>query len=204
MTVYLSSLNLIPELYYPFKFNLEQYHLMSSAGFFADGGGTHTEGNRYELIDGEIIAMSPIGKKHGACVNRLLKVLEKKLGDRMILSIQNSISIPDKSQPQPDLAILKYRDDFYAEALPTPSDIFLIIEVTDSTIDYDVKIKAPLYAAAGISELWIFDVHNKIITGFTQPSVIGYKLIQLYAPNDSLTMLAFPDISFSWQEFFLA
>jgi Uma2 family endonuclease len=125
MTAYISSPNLIPKLYYPLKFNLEQYHLMSSAGVFADGGGTHTEGNRIELIDGDIITMSPLGKKHGACVNRLLKVLEKKLGDRMILSIQNSISIPDKSQPQPDLAILKYRDDFFAEALPMPDDIFL-------------------------------------------------------------------------------
>lgn len=120
----------------------------------------------------------------------------------MILSIQNSISIPDKSQPQPDLAILKYRDDFYAEALPTPNDILLIIEVAESTIAYDTNVKAPLYAAAGTPELWIFDLNNKIITGFTQPSILGYKLIHLYSQNDFLTMLAFPDVNFSCQEFF--
>jgi Uma2 family endonuclease len=190
----MTALLLTPEVYSPIKFTVEQYELMSNAGIFADG-------DRLELINGEIIIMSPIGRKHAAYVNRLLNILVKKLGDRAILSVQNSILLADKSQPQPDLAILKFRDDFYEEALPTPADIFLIIEVADSTIAYDRDVKGPLYAAAGIPELWLFDVNSKTIASFTQPSDLGYKQIYRYTQGDRLTIEAFATV-FEWQELF--
>jgi len=189
-----------PELQNPDKphakqFTVEQFQLMYERGVFADS-------DRYELINGEITTMSPIGRKHAACVNRLSKLLEKKLGDRVILSVQNSILLADKSQPQPDIAVLKYRDDFYEDALPTPADILLIIEVADSSLDYDRDVKANLYAAAGIPQMWLFDVNTKMITGFSQPSELGYKQIYRYTQGDRLSILAFDDVVFEWQELF--
>lgn len=188
---------LIPKVEHPqvLKFTIEQFQLLYEKGIFA-------ESDHLELINGEIITMSPIGTKHAACVNRLLKLLEKKLGDRIILSVQNSIVLANNSQPQPDLAVLRYRDDFYEEALPTPADILLIVEVADSSLEYDRNVKAPLYAAAGIPEMWLFDVNAKTITGFSQPSELGYKQIYHYTPGDRLSILAFDDVMFEWQELF--
>jgi Uma2 family endonuclease len=164
--------------------------------------GVFNEGDRLELINGEIKTMSPIGRKHGACINRLVARLTQRLGTRIILSVQNSIRLKDNSQPQPDLAILKPRDDFYEADLPTPEDILLIIEVADSSIDYDRNEKAPLYASAGIPEMWLFDVNQKIIEGYSQPSPSGYKQIYRYDEGDVLSILAFPDVTFNWNELF--
>ena len=177
------------------KFTTEQYHLMHEAGVFA-------EGDRLELINGEITEMSPIGRKHAACVARLTKVFELKLGDRTIIWSQNPIRLVDNSEPQPDLAILKLRSDFYEDSLPIPTDILLIIEVADSTLTYDREIKMPLYASAGIPEMWLFDLNRKIIEGYSQPSALGYKRMQRYEQNDTFSMLAFPDVTFEWQEMF--
>ncbi|WP_271253969.1 Uma2 family endonuclease [Pseudanabaena sp. Chao 1811] len=174
------------------KFTVQQYHLMHEAGVFA-------EGDRYELINGEIREMSPIGIKHAVCVARLTKQFERKLGDQAIIWTQNPIRLSDQSEPQPDLAILKLRDDFYASALPTPEDILLIIEVADSTITYDRDVKAPLYAANGIPEMWLFDVNQQIIEGYSQPSASGYKRSQRYEQGDTLSLLTFPEVVFNWE-----
>jgi Uma2 family endonuclease len=177
------------------KFTTEQYHLMHEAGVFA-------EGDRLELINGEIAEMSPIGRKHAVCVTRLNELFFSRLLGKVQIWSQNPILLNNGSEPQPDLAILKRREDFYAEALPTPSDILLVIEVADSTIAYDREVKSPLYAAAGIPEMWLFDLNRKIIEGYSQPSTLGYKRMQRYEQNDTFSMLAFPDVSFTWQEVF--
>lgn len=175
------------------RFTVQQYHLMHEAGVFA-------ESDRYELINGEIRAMSPIGIKHAVCVARLTKQFERKLGDQAIIWTQNPILLSDQSEPQPDLAILKLRDDFYANALPTPEDILLIIEVADSTIAYDRDVKMPLYATNGIPEMWLFDVNQQIIEGYSQPSASGYKRSQRYEQCDTLPLLAFPEVVFNWED----
>ena len=177
------------------KFTTEQYHLMHEAGVFA-------EDDRLELINGEITEMSPIGRKHAAYVARSTKVFELKLGDRTIIWSQNPIRLVDNSEPQPDLAILKLRSDFYEDSLPIPTDILLIIEVADSTLTYDRETKIPLYASAGIPEMWLFDLNRKIIEGYSQPSALGYKQMQRYEQNDEFSMLAFPDVTFAWNELF--
>ena len=191
------TVQLIELISNPHKFLLttDQYHLMHEAGVFQDG-------DRLELVNGEIQTMSPIGRKHVACIIRLVKLFEKKLGDRVMVSAQNSVRLDNHAEPQPDIAILKWRDDFYHEALPTPDDILLIIEVADSSLDYDRHVKAPLYAAAGIPEMWLFDVNKKIIEGYSQPSPNGYKLIRRYDEGDNLSILAFPDVTFNWNELF--
>ncbi len=177
------------------KFTVLQYHLMHEAGVFA-------EGDRLELIDGEIREMSPIGRKHAACIIRLVRLFVQKLDDRAMVSAQNSIRLQNNSEPQPDIAILKWRDDSYEEGLPTSEDVLLIIEVSDSTIAYDRTVKSLLYAANGIPEMWLFDVNNKIVEGYSQPSASGYKRMQRYEQNDTLAMVAFPDIFFGWEEIF--
>ena len=177
------------------KFTVQQYELMLEAGVFA-------ESDRLELINGEIRVMSPIGRKHAVCVAKATKNFERKLGDRTIIWTQNPILLSNYLQPQPDLAILKWRDDFYAEALPTPNDILLIIEVADSTIAYDRDVKSPLYAANVIPEMWLFDVNKRVVEGYSQPSASGYKRTQRYEQNETLAMMALPDIVFSWEEIF--
>jgi Uma2 family endonuclease len=177
------------------RFTVQQYHLMHEAGVFEVG-------DRYELINGEIREMSPIGIKHAVCVTRLTKNFERKLGDRTIIWAQNPIRLSNNSEPQPDLAILKWRDDFYASGLPTPVDILLIIEVADSTIAYDRNVKMPLYAASGIPEMWLFDINQQVIEGYSQPSASGYKRSQRYEQGDNLCLLAFPEVIFNLEEIF--
>lgn len=174
------------------KFTVQQYHLMHEAGVFA-------EGDRYELINGEIREMSPIGIKHAVCVAKTARLFQIKLGDQVFVWVQNPIILRNHSEPQPDLAILKWRDDFYASALPTPEDILLIIEVADSTITYDRDVKMPLYAANGIPEMWLFDLNQQIIEGYSQPSASGYKRSQRYEQGDTISLLAFPDVIFNWE-----
>ena len=177
------------------KFTTQQYHLMHEVGVFA-------EGDRLELINGEIREMSPIGRKHAVCVAKTARVFQIKLSDRAFIWVQNPILLSNHAEPQPDLAILKWRDDFYAEALPAPDDILLIIEVSDSTIAYDRDVKSPLYAANGIPEMWLFDVNNQVVEGYSQPLASGYKRMQRYEQNDTLAMMALPEIVFSWEEIF--
>lgn len=128
------------------KFTVDQYHKMVDSGILK-------EDDRVELIRGDIIEMSPISTKHAACVRGFNNMLGQRLGNRVIVSVQNPVVLDNKSEPQPDVALLKPRDDFYATAHPQPQDIFLLIEVADSTILYDREEKIPLYAEANIIEV---------------------------------------------------
>jgi len=166
------------------KFNSQQYHLMAEAGVF-----DRTLESRLELIKGEVIQMSPIGRKHGACVARLHQLLVNNFNGRFIVWGQNSIRLDNGSEPQPDLAVLKLRDDFYEERLPIPEDILLIIEVADSSIEYDRTVKMPLYAEFDIPEVWIIDVNEKTLTRYTNPSSRGYKTSESLDRNDSVLVL---------------
>ena len=166
------------------KFSSQQYHLMAEAGVF-----DRIREQRLELIKGEIIQMSPIGRKHCACIARLQKKFEQVLGENIIVWTQSSIRLGDTSEPQPDLTLLKFRHDFYAEGLPTPEDILLIVEVADSTISYDRDLKMPLYAESGIPEAWLVDVNARTITRYTEPSAKGYKSSQRLDINDSILCL---------------
>lgn len=167
------------------KFNVDEYHKMAKTGIL-------TPEDRVELIQGTIIAMSPIGKKHAAIVNRLNHFFYQKLGDQIIISVQNFIRLDDYSEPQPDLVLLKYRSDFYETKVPQPEDIQLLIEVSDSTIKYDQEIKLPLYAKSQISEVWIVNLGQKTLEVYRQPQdkKYGYhnKNVQAIAPK------AFSDI----------
>ncbi|MDZ8109136.1 MAG: Uma2 family endonuclease [Nostoc sp. DedQUE12a] len=175
------------------KFTVEQYQKMIESGIL-------TEDDRVELIRGEIIEMSPIATKHAACVNRLINLLVQLLGKRVIVAAQNPVALNDNSQPQPDVALLKPRDDFYATAHPQPQDIFLLIEVADSTIEYDREEKIPLYAQANIIEVWLVDINEEIVEVYQQPTAAGYQLMQKFASSQTLSIPDFPDVNINVNE----
>ncbi|MDZ8237215.1 MAG: Uma2 family endonuclease [Nostoc sp. ChiQUE01a] len=175
------------------KFTVEQYQKIIESGIL-------TEDDRVELIRGEIIEMSPIGTKHAACVNRLINLLVQLLGKRVIVAAQNPVVLNDNSQPQPDVALLKPRDDFYATAHPQPQDIFLLIEVADSTIEYDREEKIPLYAEANIIEVWLVDINEEIVEVYQQPTAARYQLMQKFASSQTLSIKALSDVSISVNE----
>ncbi len=120
-------------------FTRDDYHRMVEAGVLS-------ENDKVELINGNILHMSPIGTKHLATVNRLVWLFNKILSDDFILSIQNPVGLNEYSEPEPDVAILKFKEDFYESGKPSPKDIHLIIEVSDTTLEKDQKLKIPLYA----------------------------------------------------------
>ncbi|BAY76418.1 hypothetical protein NIES25_28670 [Nostoc linckia NIES-25] len=177
------------------KFTVDQYHKMVDSGIL-------TEDDRVELIRGEIIEMSPIGTKHAACVNRLVNLLVQLLGKRVIVAPQNPVALNNNSEPQPDVALLKPRDDFYGTAHPQPQDIFLLIEVADSTILYDREEKIPLYAEANIIEVWLVDINDEIVEVYQQPTAAGYQLMQKFASCQTLSIPSFPDVSITVNEIF--
>jgi Uma2 family endonuclease len=169
-----------------FRFNISQYHQMSEAGILS-------ENDQVELINGEIIEMSPIGRRHTACVNRLNSVFSQLLGKKVIVAVQNPILLNNLSEPEPDIALLKPRTDFYESGHPQPQDIFLLIEVADSSIEYDRDVKIPLYASSGITEVWLVDIYQQVIIVYRYPSENGYRDIQILSRGEKLSILAFPE-----------
>jgi Uma2 family endonuclease len=178
------------------KFTKEQYHQIAETGIFS-------QSDRLELIDGEIIKMSPIGRKHAACVARLNALFQEKLGKSTVIWVQNPISLDHGSEPQPDLALLLPRHDFYEFDLPTPKDILLVVEVADTTIAYDRNVKTSLYAGAEIAEMWLVDLNEQAIEAYSQPTVRGYKRMQKYEQDDTFSISAFPHLNFLWTDIFI-
>lgn len=137
------------------RFTVEEYERMAAAGILG-------EDDRVELIEGEIVTMSPTSSRHAACIDRGLRLLSRQLGDDVIVRVQSPIRLHERSEPEPDLALLRFRDDFYAGAHPRPEDILLVIEVAETSRQYDRKVKLPQYARAGIPEAWIFDLSGEV------------------------------------------
>jgi Uma2 family endonuclease len=149
--------------------------------------GVLTENDRVELIEGEIIQMCPIGSRHAACVRRAGDLLTRLLAQVVIVSVQNPVHISEYSEPLPDIALLKPRDDFYSRAHPNPEDILLVIEMADTSVDYDREIKIPLYAKAGIPEAWLVNLPKDIIEVYTEPLNGSYQKCRLVSRGEILT-----------------
>ena len=149
-------------------FTIEEYHRMAEAGILH-------EDDRVELIEGKIIQMAAIGSRHAACVKRLNKLLVHVVGDSGIVGTQDPVLLPDRSEPEPDLTVLRPREDFYAESHPVPEDVLLLIEVSDTSLEFDREVKLPLYARAGIPEVWIVDLQNSEIVTYSRPEGSDYK-----------------------------
>jgi Uma2 family endonuclease len=166
------------------RLTVEEYYRMAEVGLLAPDA-------RVELIEGEIIDMAPIGSGHAAIVNRLNRLLVQAVGDQAIVSVQSPIRLSLRSGPQPDLALLKPRADFYSRDHPGPADVLLAIEVSDTTLRYDRGIKMPLYARHGIPEVWIIDVENGLLHFFRSPSGDSYTAVSS-AERPGMTRLSLP------------
>jgi len=157
--------------------------------------GLLSKDSRVELIEGEIIEMSPIGSTHGGTVNRSSALLNRKLGDIAIVSVQNPIRLDDFSEPQPDIALLKPRKDFYSKSHPTPEDVLVVVEVTDTSVDYDRNVKLPLYARAGIPEVWLMVLARDVIEVHSQPKNGKYQKVQRLRRGKTLISPTLPEFS---------
>lgn len=155
------------------------------------------EDSRVELIWGEIVEMSPIYIAHTSTVKRLISLLTKQLGERIILGVQDPVQLSDDSLPQPDIAVLRPQDNFYSQRQPGPDDILLLIEVADTSLRYDRRVKSKLYGAAGITDYWIVNLPGQQIEVYREPRPDGYRTVTYYAPGEILSPLAFPDLNLS-------
>jgi Uma2 family endonuclease len=174
-------------------FTVDDYYRMAEAGILS-------ERDRVELIEGEIIEMSPIGNRHAACVNRANELFVSSLKERALVSVQNPLRLNKYNEPQPDIVVMKRRDDYYASRPLSPEDTFFVLEVSDTTFRYDAKIKLPLYAAAGVRELWIENLKEDALLVCRDPAGRNYNTQLTLCTGDAISPQAFPVVSFKIED----
>jgi Uma2 family endonuclease len=174
-------------------FTVDEYHRMAEVGILPEGRG-------FELIDGEIIQMSAMGDRHAVCVSRLTTFFVRAFGEQAVIYPQLPLRLTDFTEPEPDIVVYKPRADFYAKKKRTPQDALLLIEVSDTTLRFDQKVKLRLYAAAGIQEMWIEDLIHNILHVYRDPGGNNYQTHLSFRPGDVVSPIAFPDITFRVDE----
>jgi Uma2 family endonuclease len=165
---------------------VDEYHRMGEVGILTDD-------DRVELIEGELVAMAPIGSEHIASTNALNRLLVLAVGDRGIVSVGNPVRLNRHSEPQPDFAILKPRDD-YRKTLPRPEDTMLAVEVSNTSLEYDRKVKLALYARGGIPEVWIVNLEAQEVEVHRSPAADNYTSVTRAGRSDDLTIEALPGV----------
>lgn len=172
------------------EFSVTDWQRMGEMNLFAPE-------SRVELIEGQIFDMPPIGTEHSGCIDWLNQNWFMQLQGKALIRVQNPLRLGDFSEPQPDIMLLKPRADFYRKAHPQAEDVLLLIEVADSSVDYDKTIKIPLYARYGICETWIINIPEQLIHIYQQPENNSYKIKIDKQQNENLTAQAFPEIQFT-------
>jgi len=191
-----------PESLAPHRYRLTvaEYHRLGEIGIF-------NEDSRVELIEGDLIAMPPIGCQHAGHLDHIARPFFRQVTQGQvtegIVRVQSPIQLGDHSEPQPDLAVLRYREDFYTQSHPRPEDVLLLIEVSDSTLRYDRDTKVPLYARAGIPEVWLLDVAGQRLEIYRRPSPEGYREIHYPAPAESIAPVLLPELVLSVASLFI-
>ena len=178
------------------QFTVADFMRMGEAGILS-------EDDRVELIDGEVLAMSPVGANHAAVVKRLNALFARLIASNAILGVQDPIQLNDYSELVPDIAILRYREDFYAIDHPGPDDVLLLIEVADSSLRYDRGEKRLRYARAGIPEYWVVDIVGRRVFQYVDPEATGYRFDRVLAEGDVAVCAFAPDVSLFVSEIFL-
>jgi len=168
------------------RFTVSEYHRMAEAGILG-------EDDPVELIDGQIYDMSPIGSQHAACVRRLTRLFILATHEQAEVSIQDPILLAPDSEPEPDVALLAPRDDAYVARHPHSDEAMLIVEVSGSSLEFDQTTKLPLYAQAGIPEVWIVALQADQLHIYREPSASGYSEHTTCEHGDMLTIQALPD-----------
>jgi Uma2 family endonuclease len=175
------------------RFTAEEYRAMGNAGVLG-------EDDRVELLGGEIVDMAPIGSRHLACVVALTHLLVEAAGGRWFVSAQNPVRLSERDEPQPDLSLLGRRPDPAAPSPPGPEDVFLVVEVSDTTLAYDRNVKLPLYSRAGIPEAWIVDLAGRKVEVHSEPAPGGYRASRSFGPGQAIVSAAVEGVSLSVDE----
>ncbi len=176
-------------------FTVDEYCAMAEAGILC-------EDERVELLDGEIIVMAPIGEAHEDGTTRLGSDLTYLLYERAWVRVQNSVRLNDYGLPEPDIAVVRLRDDYHRNR-PTPTDVLLLVEVADTSLEFDREVKLPRYAAAGIPEVWIVNLRARQVEGYSDPVDGTYRSRRMVTAEGSIGPLAFPDVTLAVADFLL-
>jgi Uma2 family endonuclease len=166
-------------------FTVDEYERMAEEGILG-------EDERVELVGGEILLMAAMGRKLAGCITLLDNRCHRLLGETALVRVQLPIMIPDYDEPEPDLAVIQPREDFYREGHPTPADVLLLIEVAVSSLSYDRDVKLPLYARAGIPESWLVTLDAEAVGRHAQPSPEGYRRIDRFGRGETIVSLTVP------------
>jgi Uma2 family endonuclease len=169
------------------RFTVDEYYRMAEAGILKVG-------EHVELIEGDVVTMCPIGSWHASGVDRLNYGFSTRLAGRALVRVQSPIRLSDNSEPEPDIALLRLRDDFYATAHPFPADVLLVVQVADTSLRFDRDTKISLYAASGIPEVWLVDLEASQVTVYRDPHAGGYRSVRVHEREASIAPTAFPDI----------
>lgn len=170
---------------HPWRFTADDFHRLAEVGILG-------EDDRVELIHGEIVEMTPAGSRHAAGVKRIVDFFRRRLPDDVILSVQDPLSLGEELEPQPDVALVRWRADFYAEAHPGAADVLLLIEVSDSSVAYDRVEKADIYAGHIVPEYWLVDLTKQAVLVHTAPSPLGYRSVETQRREDTWTSTMLP------------
>jgi Uma2 family endonuclease len=178
-----------------YKFSVDDYYRMAEAGILR-------RGQRVELIDGDVIAMSPIGSRHAACVDLLTRFFQRALWDRALIRTQGPLRLGEAAEPEPDILVLEPRPDSYRSAHPGPSNVRLLIEVMDTSAGYDRGVKLGLYARSGVPEVWLVDVNGEVVEIYAGPEGDAYSERRTASRGQHLAPRAFPDATLAVDEIF--
>ncbi len=177
------------------RFTIEEFEQMIRAGVFE-------EDERIELIEGEIVEMAPINFPHAICVSRLDQLLRTVLGTTAYVWVQNPVQFEGNSRPQPDVALLKWRDDLYRRKNPSSEDVLLLIEVANSSLRQDRKVKVPMFARAGIPEAWIVNLPKSIVEIYSGLNAGRYENVRRAGRGESLPLPGSPNSTISVDDIF--
>src|ERR1017187_5808317 len=170
------------------RFSVKEYYRMAETGVLRPDA-------RVELLDGQIIDMSPIGPFHGSVTKHLIQLFTGAAKDRWITAVQDPVRLDEHSEPQPDLMLLKPVPDFYRKRHPHPEDVYLLVEISDTTLETDQEEKLPAYGRAGIAEVWIVNLTDRTIEVYREPHFAGYGSKTILRSGDKACPVAFPDIA---------
>lgn len=169
-------------------FTVKEYHRITDSGILDPD-------ERVELLAGQIVKMAAKGTPHSAATTRTEKLLENRLGNLALVRVQEPIQLDDLSEPEPDIALVIADPLYYEDSHPNPSQVYLIIEIADTTIRQDCGLKARLYAQSGIADYWVLDVNNRQLHVFREPSQNGYQSELILSDRGSVSLLAFPNVT---------
>jgi len=169
------------------RFSVKEYYRMAETGVLRPDA-------RVELLNGEIIDKSPIGPFHGGVTNYLNSVFSTAARRRWITAVQDPVRLDDRSEPEPDIALLRPVSDFYRKRHPRPDDVFLLIEVADTSLESDQEAKLPAYGRAGIPEVWLVNLNDLTVEVYREPHFTGYATKTVLRAGDQVAPLAFPEV----------